>query len=240
MAKTPQRRVYKKTPIHERIASAPYDFLLFLNEWLQLCEWDEWLDKASNSIGIAFNVIYLLVKTYDGDVFTDDEFIEYSALKSTTATTVSSTSNSSWLHSLSRFIEALVILVSLANTAFLIKRSQSFTLFHHPTEPDENRPFDDSWNLKAKTKNANLVSLDVAPTDATLIESDSEDEDDNLAFKHTPTPLKRRGVTTAAGSLAEHTFEEFEGCNDKLDTLEYRQKGWTETAAKFWAQGTQD
>ncbi|KAJ3016904.1 UNVERIFIED_CONTAM: hypothetical protein HDU68_011958 [Siphonaria sp. JEL0065] len=202
MSKTPRKthskpRVYKKTPLFERISNAPFEFWLFLNEWFQLCEWEEWLEKGSNTIGIAFNVVYLLVKTYDGDVFTDDEFIEYSALKSKTAT-VASVADYSWFHTLARFVEFIVILASIFNTIHLFTRTHSFTLFQHPTEADENRPYDESWNLSAKTRSANLVELDIAATDSTLIESDSDD--DIPAFRHTPTPLKRKGGHTESAA----------------------------------------
>ncbi|KAJ3003953.1 UNVERIFIED_CONTAM: hypothetical protein HDU68_005415, partial [Siphonaria sp. JEL0065] len=182
--KTPSKRVYKKTPLFERISNAPFDFWLFLNEWFQLCEWEEWLEKGSNTIGIAFNIVYLLVKTYDGDVFTDDEFIEYSSLKSKTAK--------------ARFVELIVIVTSILNTIHLFTRTHSFTLFQHPTEADEDRPYDEAWNLSAKTRNAKLVELDIAATDSTLIETDSDDE--APSFSHTPTPLKRKGGP--AGSAA--------------------------------------
>ncbi|KAJ3074277.1 hypothetical protein HDU98_011631 [Podochytrium sp. JEL0797] len=183
-----KKRIYKQTPLSERIANAPGDLLVHLNEMFQLCEWDEWLDQASTSIGIASNILFLLVKAYHGDVFTDadDLFIDYTPTQ-TSIVLNDDEPETSYLSTLSYLIEFLILILSIANTVFLLRRSKPITLFHHPTAQDETRPHDESWNLARKTPHARLVAMDLAATDAAFVDSASDSDDAG-------TPAKKRAT----------------------------------------------
>ncbi|KAJ3248719.1 hypothetical protein HDU77_008023 [Chytriomyces hyalinus] len=173
---TTRKRLVRKTPLLERMSNAPFDAMLRLNEAISLLEIDvRWW---SNCTGLALTVVYVAVKGMRGDVFTDDEFIDYvpkSAVKQKTTT---------WLGATAIWIEAAIILFSIANTLFLFKNSKQFTLFHCPTEP----AFEGDTSYIPKSKNAKLVSIDLSPTDESLVESESDSEPASAdETRHTPS-----------------------------------------------------
>ncbi|KAI8834456.1 hypothetical protein BJ741DRAFT_650197 [Chytriomyces cf. hyalinus JEL632] len=172
---TTRKRLVRKTPLLERMSNAPFDAMLRLNETISLLEIDvRWW---SNCAGLALTVVYVAVKGMRGDVFTDDEFIDYvpkSAVKQ----------KATWLGATAIWIEGAIIVFAVANTLFLFKNSKQFTLFHCPTEP----AFEGDTSYIPKSKNAKLVSIDLSPTDEALVESESDSEPTSAdESRHTPS-----------------------------------------------------
>ncbi|KAI8619842.1 hypothetical protein BC830DRAFT_1101912 [Chytriomyces sp. MP71] len=196
--KTPMKqRVVRKTPLLERIRHAPFDALLQLSEWLSLMEFEAHLNRFSHIIALVLNGVYLATKGFRGEVFTDDEFVEYHSER-VAGSSVAKDGEWTWLSVMSHTIELLVVLVSIANTVFLFSRKKEFVLFHHPTEP----AFDGDTAHIPKSNNARLVAMDLAPADESLIESDSDSDDDGDVFDKTPTPLRGAGSRVTGNARA--------------------------------------
>ncbi|KAI8829848.1 hypothetical protein BJ741DRAFT_621523 [Chytriomyces cf. hyalinus JEL632] len=172
---TTRKRLVRKTPLLERMSNAPFDAMLRLNETISLLEIDvRWW---SNCTGLALTVAYVAVKGMRGDVFADDEFIDY-VPKSVVE------QKTTWLGATAIWIEAAIILFSMANTLFLFKNSRQFTLFHCPTEP----AFEGDTSYIPKSKNTKLASIDLSPTDEALVDSDSDSEPVSAGeSRHTPS-----------------------------------------------------
>ncbi|KAJ3218327.1 hypothetical protein HDU67_006099 [Dinochytrium kinnereticum] len=63
-----------KTPLVERIYSAPADVIMLSNDLLSSLDWSSLFYKTSTAVGILLNVVLLAIKAYKGEAFADDEF----------------------------------------------------------------------------------------------------------------------------------------------------------------------
>ncbi|KAJ3331533.1 hypothetical protein HDU76_002892 [Blyttiomyces sp. JEL0837] len=198
------------------------------NEWFQLIEWDSVLQKSSNMLGISLNVIYLLIKIYRGEAFTDEELIEYTPKTSSQRSWWSSSKKSSkspivsddddTLTSTSFFfsmflnfdflmsiMEVMIILISIANALVLVNNSKTYTLLHQPTKPSQ--PDDTTW--KIKSRNARLVLMDLY-NKLPSTECDSDDDESEGEERETTldsgNPFKTPSKSKSQQSKASGTY----------------------------------
>ncbi|KAJ3348438.1 LisH domain-containing protein armc9 [Entophlyctis luteolus] len=216
--------IVRKASLFERVTNAPFELQLWFNE-----KWDERFGDAQTAragtiAGISLTGMYLLAKATLGDAFTDSEidFIEYSPIKSRARMANvgrSLDSQDSWisLATLARFIEMVVICSSVANAYVLFTSRRRVFLFQHPTQPNPVNPHDTAWNLRKKSRNAQLIEVDLAPTDESLVPSSDSDSNDDPPFK-TPTPMKSGGRNGAYTPLTSR-FRKKKNLNMLLDPV---------------------
>ncbi|KAK9454494.1 hypothetical protein V1511DRAFT_502145 [Dipodascopsis uninucleata] len=135
----PATRIVRRAPLLTRLKSYPLDTFLYLNEQIELIEWDKLSETITLPLGLGFDFVLFLSRVFmraleETENQKDEVFLDRSRLrKSVVASEVFQGRNSysfrSWIIWMLSLLSIGILFLSFSNAYYVFTKRRTYTLF---------------------------------------------------------------------------------------------------------------